>query len=332
MNVSVAMCTYNGGEYLQPQFESILKQTRPPDEIVIFDDCSTDGTREVLSEYAEEYPELISLHMNDQNIGLDQNFGRAIRACSGDVIAISDQDDIWDLEKLERQLDVFQHRDAALVFHNSTVATESLDPISTLWETLTPEYRPSNNEPNEQFRSLVRRNFVQGATMLFDVSLREYCLPIPDYWFYDYWIATVAAYRGGVHGIDETMLTYRQHEKQAIGASDDSILDQVKLSMNVGREQYHATVDQWTTLYNTIEQTDDSEIVVKKEDALRAVRLRVRYAESRALIYEGPPLAGAKHCFRNLREGNYRLYGNGWRSAIKDIGRISLSTIERIGK
>lgn len=322
MDLSVAMCTYNGAEYLYPQFKSILSQTHPPDEIVIFDDCSTDGTRELLSEYAEEYPELISLYLNDKNVGPDQNFERAIRTCSGDVIAVSDQDDIWKEKKLERQLEEFRRQDASLIFHNSTVASESLDPVSTLWNSLSHRYKPKNEDPDNQFRCLLRRNFVQGASMLFDSSLRKYCLPIPDSWFYDYWIATVAAYRGGIHGIDKTMLTYRQHENQVIGASADPILRQIKQSLDVGSERYRKNSNQWATLYNTIEQADDSEMVVEKEDALRAVESRIQYEESRRIIYSSKSVTATKHLMGNVRRGDYQKYGNGWKGALKDLGRV----------
>lgn len=328
VDVSVAMCTYNGYEFLQPQLESILNQTRPPDEIIVFDDGSNDGTQSLLAEYKENHSDIFGLHLNEENIGPNRNFERAISACSGDVIAISDQDDIWDKKKLERQLEEFRRQDTALIFHNSTVAKESLDTVTTLWETLSPKYRPKDKEPAEQFSSIVKRNFVQGASMLFNASLREHCLPLPEYWPYDYWIATVAAYREGIYGIDESLLIYRQHEEQVVGALEESFLHKVKLSLRVGEEEYRSSVDQWMTLYKTIEQTDDSEMIVEKEDALQAVGLRAQYAELRALIYEEPPLAGIKHWFRNLRKRNYHLYGNGWRGAIKDLGRISLNAIE----
>src|SRR5262249_24400476 len=117
MRISVAMCTYNGAEFLRAQLQSIITQSRPPDEIVICDDRSTDDTQNLLERFASELPVPIKLHINDQNLGSVKNFERAINLCTGDVIALSDQDDVWRNDKLQRFETVLNNSPAAgLVF------------------------------------------------------------------------------------------------------------------------------------------------------------------------------------------------------------------------
>ena len=95
MKISIAMCTYNGAEFLPAQLQSILTQSRPPDEIIICDDRSTDDTQALLKKFATESPIPIAVHINDHNLGSVKNFERTISLCTGDVIALSDQDDVW---------------------------------------------------------------------------------------------------------------------------------------------------------------------------------------------------------------------------------------------
>ena len=101
--VSIVMCTYNGERFLREQLESLLGQTRQADEIIIQDDHSTDGTWQLLQEYAAGYPQ-IRLFTNEAGRGVNNNFFSALRRATGDYIAISDQDDIWDSTKMEKQL------------------------------------------------------------------------------------------------------------------------------------------------------------------------------------------------------------------------------------
>lgn len=99
--VSVVMCTYNGEKYLREQMDSILAQTYPIHEIIVCDDCSTDGTMNILQEYATKFP-FIKVHRNTRNKGCNQNFHDIFYQVSKkvDYIAISDQDDIWFPEKI----------------------------------------------------------------------------------------------------------------------------------------------------------------------------------------------------------------------------------------
>ncbi|KAA6347431.1 putative glycosyltransferase EpsE [termite gut metagenome] len=97
------MCTYNGEKYLREQLNSILSQTYPIYEFIIQDDCSTDTTYSIIQEYAQQYPVIRCLR-NTRRQGINANFFSAIKIATGDYLAISDQDDRWELNKIELQI------------------------------------------------------------------------------------------------------------------------------------------------------------------------------------------------------------------------------------
>ncbi len=100
MKISIVLCTYNGAKFLREQLDSIVMQTIQPYEVIAQDDGSTDETMTILLEYASKYP-YIQVIKNEGEHGINGNFFSAIRKAQGDLIAISDQDDIWLHDKLE---------------------------------------------------------------------------------------------------------------------------------------------------------------------------------------------------------------------------------------
>src|SRR5512138_1120776 len=106
--VSVAMCTFNGESYLQEQLASICRQTVLPDELVVCDDASTDATVRILTQFKETCGFPVRVFVNETNQGVCMNFARAISHCSGDLIVLADQDDIWQADKIEIMRHVFQ--------------------------------------------------------------------------------------------------------------------------------------------------------------------------------------------------------------------------------
>src|SRR5215211_1230053 len=136
MKISIAMCTYNGAGFLTAQLESITAQSRRPDEIVICDDGSTDQTKTLLENFAQASPVPVSLKFNQQNLGSIKNFEQAIRLCSGDIIVLSDQDDVWKKDKLEKIEQAFHSNPTAgLVFSDAEIVDEDLEPLHRrMWD------------------------------------------------------------------------------------------------------------------------------------------------------------------------------------------------------
>src|SRR5436305_13508433 len=107
LTISVVMCTYNGAYFLREQLDSILVQTYPAKEIIIFDDASTDETPAIIKEFVQKHSH-IRFYQNQSNIGFTLNFEQALKAATCDVIAISDQDDYWHPEKLKTMLQAWK--------------------------------------------------------------------------------------------------------------------------------------------------------------------------------------------------------------------------------
>src|SRR5919199_6162917 len=118
--VSVAMCTYNGERYLQEQLDSIAAQTCLPDELVVCDDRSSDRTLEIIQIFKSKVSFPVHLHINPENLGTIKNFEKAISLCTGDIIVLSDQDDVWKPHKVETILQAFaKNTKAGYVFSNA---------------------------------------------------------------------------------------------------------------------------------------------------------------------------------------------------------------------
>src|SRR6266851_3311364 len=125
MNISIAMCTYNGERFLQQQLDSIAQQTLLPAELVVCDDGSTDRTIEILEDFASSAPFAVRIHRNETNLGYRANFMKCAMFCSGDFIAFCDQDDVWRPDKLARQIDHFKNPTVLLSGHRAALIDET---------------------------------------------------------------------------------------------------------------------------------------------------------------------------------------------------------------
>ncbi len=136
--ISVALCTYNGERFLQKQLDSIANQTRLPDEMVVCDDRSTDRTVAMVREFQASASWPVRVFENEHNLGSAANFERAIGLCSGDLIALSDQDDIWYPNRLARsEQELTAHAEAGLVFSDADVIDDQgRKQEKTLWQRL----------------------------------------------------------------------------------------------------------------------------------------------------------------------------------------------------
>ncbi|NOT48749.1 MAG: glycosyltransferase family 2 protein [Acidobacteria bacterium] len=222
MKISVALCTYNGAAYLQEQLDSIAAQTRPPDELVACDDASSDETRLILERFSASAAFDVQLFFNYKNIGLLKNFEQAIGKCSGEIIALSDQDDVWQPEKLSRFEHIFlDDPDTGLVFSNAIVTDEQLK--STGWKLWDMTFKRRDRKrfaEGKTLEVLLEYNVVTGAAMAFRSRFRDAVLPfavLTDF-IHDGWISLVIATRAKLRFIDEPLIKYRQHSHQQLGA------------------------------------------------------------------------------------------------------------------
>lgn len=237
------MCTYNGSKYLPEQLESFALQSRLPDELVICDDLSTDDTSRIINAFAEGALFKVRFYQNDKNLGSTKNFEKAIGLCSGDIIVLSDQDDVWTLDKLKIIEKTFYDRmDVGAIFSNADVVDSQLDPLGyELWDAV----RFSKNERcifvnGRQVNVLLKHNVVTGATMAFRASFKRQVLPIPKIWIHDAWIAFIISLFSEIAPINEPLIKYRQYSGQQIGM--DNINLSTTISMFLRYSIFHSKI------------------------------------------------------------------------------------------
>ncbi|WP_276359262.1 glycosyltransferase family 2 protein [Daejeonella sp. H1SJ63] len=202
--VSIALCTYNGERFLREQLNSIINQTYPAIELIAVDDCSTDSTVAILEEYAEKHP-FIHVFKNEANLGYIRNFEKAMRLCNGNLIALSDQDDIWDLCKIEKLTNAIGNN--LMIYHDSEFVDQNGHTLNKRMSDIMNLYR--GDEPE----AFIFFNCISGHSVLMKKELRDEILPFPNAYFHDWWIAYVATNLGSIDYLDEVLVKYRQHEK-----------------------------------------------------------------------------------------------------------------------
>lgn len=215
LDISIAMCTFNGAPFLAQQLESIARQNRLPDELVIFDDGSADETRHILARFTETVPFPFRTHVNSPTLGSTRNFEQAIQACEGDLIVLSDQDDVWDRQKLaviERAF--LEDERLGMVFSDADVVDQHLEPLGyRLWSTVGFGAKARRAFQAYPLNVLLRRFVITGATMAFRTDLRDCVLPLPGSppgaWIHDAWISLLKACFADIHFISRPLIMYR---------------------------------------------------------------------------------------------------------------------------
>lgn len=208
--ISVAMATYNGAKYLREQLHSLAAQTLTPSELVVTDDGSTDGTLQILEAFAQGAPFPVHIHRNEQRLGYRDNFLKAARLCTGELIAFCDQDDLWSEDKLRIVSPVFADAEVELAVHDATLVTEDLEPIGDI--------RIAD--------CAVPFSVQYGFAMVFRADLpftgdiaRPHCDRSADgsRFAHDQWICFLGASLGKYRHIRQPLVRYRQHDSNTCG-------------------------------------------------------------------------------------------------------------------
>lgn len=222
--ISVALCTCNGEKYIYEQLHSIVNQTLMPNEIIVCDDASDDGTLEIINFFVQKYPMIRwVVKQNISRKGVRLNFEQAIMNASCDFIATSDQDDIWEKNKLEVLLDLIQKEGVALVHTDFQLIDAEGNPLEA-----------KNGVPLElSLKSYIfENNNVTGCTCFFRAGLKDKLSPFPrNFYYHDRWIAIVAFNNGGIYFCNQPLIRYRQHDANVVatlGGGGKSKKDTVK--------------------------------------------------------------------------------------------------------
>lgn len=323
MNFSVALCTYNGEKFIEEQLASIVNQTVPVQEIVIFDDASTDRTVEIIESFIARNIEPIAfnLFVNSKPLGISRNFEACISATSHEWIFLSDQDDVWRPNKIEILRKAIEEFPNSLLFcTNANLVTESLEPLGySLFEALSLSSKESFQlRTNEAFSALLRRNLATGATMLLHKSLFMRAVPFPESWVHDEWLAIISAYFNEFMQLSDKTISYRQHSSNSIGATKLSLRRRIskyrepRSERNAHLVQRAIALEAFTESHNNIErglfqlEYDDK---IKRYSAFH--RKRLLFPTNR--LHRIFPILGL------MISGQYSVNALGVRDAFKDF-------------
>lgn len=315
MQISVAMCTYNGARFLPEQLGSIRVQSLQPDELVVCDDGSSDETIKIIENFACSAPFSVRLFRNDQNLGPVRNFEKAISLCQGALIALCDQDDLWFPEKLSR-LSRALDADPTLggVFSDATLMDEnSGQSTHRLWQRI--HYRPqklSLHVEHSLIRSLVQHDVVTGATLMFRANLRALLLPVSPGWMHDGWIAWMLALYSGIGAIDEPLIAYRVHGSQHAGLPPDSLAARIGKARRVGNSQCFSTIQQFEELRMRWIQKPGADF----DTHLQEIEGKIEHLRHRMNLPRNLP---RRIISVISARGDYQAYTNGLVSMCKDI-------------
>jgi glycosyltransferase involved in cell wall biosynthesis len=320
--ISVAMCTYNGSRFLWEQLQSIASQDCLPYELVVCDDASTDNTIELIKAFSAQAPLRVRVFSNAETLSVTKNFEKAIQLCEGDVIALSDQDDIWTPGKLERLRTALEdHPEAAYVFSDAEVVDEQARSLGfSLLDNLGLLKGPIQRFANSrQLEALLRVNVVMGATMAFRDSLRDIILPISNRWLHDYWIAILGSTFASGICISECLMKYRRHCSQQVGMRyvNTTPWEVVRISLKTTREEKWKKVEAFQELQERVRSAavghpcpaENLELLTQKE----------LHLSRRAAIHSTKGITRITALLSEVATGRYQRFSASWRSVGRDV-------------
>ncbi|MET0540677.1 MAG: glycosyltransferase family 2 protein [Variovorax sp.] len=319
--ISVALCTRNGARFLPEQVRSICTQDPPPRQLVVSDDGSTDGSVDVVRSTlgdcgAAQAIALVGFE-NNPPLGVTRNFEQAVRACSHELIALCDHDDVWHAGRLARMAAQFEARPELLLLHTDARLVDAQgQPLgSTLFHAL--EVQPAELAAiasGRAFDVLLRRNLVTGATTMFRRSLLDAALPFPPEWVHDEWLGAIAAATGVMDVLPEPLIDYRQHASNQIGARRLSLTEKIARAFAPRGDKHVKRAQRAVALLERLQRLGDRvppAIVQAQRDKVAHQQFRAGLPASR-LARVGPVAAEA------LR-GRYSRFGRAGNAIVQDL-------------
>ena len=238
MNVSVVMACYNGERYIKEQLDSIHRQTRRPQEVIIIDDASSDRTVEIVENFMKESTLHILFTRHTANQGYIKTFYEAISLADGDIVFLCDQDDIWCENKIAVMCQYMKRNRNILSLNSSYYLIDSTGKVTG------KKYVSGLFQVKKiGLKSIFRYNTSMGCTIAIRKSLREYItrnlteiskITLP----HDWTINIIAAYKGGLYVIRDRLIQYRLHENNTLGLSRAGNLnDRLQSYRNLAKEK-----------------------------------------------------------------------------------------------
>ena len=307
---SVALCTFNGADFLQAQLASIAGQSVQVDEVVIGDDGSSDGTAAVLEDARRILPQLRVLPATD-HLGVAGNFERTMAATAGDVIFLSDQDDIWHPDRVSAALAVFSRNPDVELLHSDARVIDGSGELlkGTLLSRLgVDDATRAALVEGAAFAPLLQRNLVTGATVAVRRRLLDDALPFPGSWLHDEWLAVLAASHRGTRLVESALIDYRLHGSNEIGA------ERITLAVRLSRLR----ADRVPRNARLLARAGDLVARLPEGPARDLARAKLQHETIRS-AYPIGRLRRGPAVLREWGAGRYTRFGGGIQDVVRDL-------------
>lgn len=322
MKISIAMTTYNGERFVHQQLHSFISQTRQPDELIVSDDGSSDSTLSIVDEFAARAPFAVHVHRNETNLGYSGNFNAALARCKGDLIFLSDQDDVWFADKLARIEAIFLANPDVWVVINDAELTDA-------------ELNPSGINDYDRLRSLGLgpESFIPGCCTAIRRQMQRLAIPIPyedAVFVHDAWIHELGALLRVRRVVPDALQYYRRHGQNTSSWVGNSCRKIRRMDLDLATWPQDSRV-RCTLRYRQLNALADRlsrqrvemslslpDLEQRLERALKRIVDEKRAVERRLCVLAHRKWSRLLPAFMMLAAGDYQ-YFSSWRSFMKDI-------------
>lgn len=323
LKLSIVLCTYKGAAFLPEQLDSFLAQTRLPDEIVVGDDASPDESWTIIQDFVARARAMgidVRATRHATNLGYVANFSKTLRQATGDVLFLSDQDDVWRPDKLAVMEARFTEDPALVLLCSDARLVDAAGQPNggTLFGVL--ELNPAERDAvrsGRAFAVLIRRSMVTGATAALRRQALDMALPVGPGWIHDEWMAMVLSTVGRVGMVEDQLIDYRQHASNQVGMRKRNLLDKWRDLTRSRVEQFEAEVGRQQALEAHLRRLGD----VVPPACLSSVVGRRKHFEVRVAMGRHSRWKRILAIWREARHGNYQRFGTGKRSVLRDLLR-----------
>ena len=320
MKISIVMATWMGEKYLKDQLQSFTEQSRHPDELVVRDDGSTDKTKEILYQFATQAPFKVHILPDGPRFGYTLNFETVLQHATGDLIFLSDQDDIWLSQKLKKILYVALANPDKMLFINDVENVDqslNLTGISKL--------------KNIRRAGLSENRFITGCATAVRRSLLNFALPFPKgLKSHDHWLHECALLLGARVVVPDVLQLYRRHNTNAskMLVSRPQSINRISASLEALRsdslKSHRHLLLINNALYGRLKRLNKTTVWMNKNDlgsTISVLEKRLKYLQGRIEILKtGWPERQKKALIFWLRGGYNNFYG--WKSLTNDLLRV----------
>ena len=261
MIVDVIVATYNGEKYIKEQVCSILNQTYKDIRVLVRDDGSTDNTKSIILELQKKDNRLHLIEDDYSPNGVGENFKRLLEQCSSEYVFIADQDDVWEVNKIEELVSyankTFPANIPCIAYAPGLVVDQNL---------LSSEIKFTNNSIKvRNLEDMILMNGgVQGCAMIINRNLYEKALRSDFYWYmHDQVLSLYAICYGKIFFYNKPLFKYRQHQNNVLGFNGNTFISRLKKytvfdgkSFLINKHTDQLFVDFWHSGNKTISAKD----------------------------------------------------------------------------